>query len=62
MVHTQKHLSFFTSQTSNEQHARSFSPNKLNSSTIEFWKEWKGDVTAGRLNSEIDNWRKQSIQ
>lgn len=36
--------------------------NKPDSGTIEFWKEWQGDVTAGRLNKAIDNWRKQSIQ
>ncbi|QHJ12881.1 hypothetical protein FX988_03139 [Paraglaciecola mesophila] len=36
--------------------------NKPDSGTIEFWKEWQGDVTAGRLNKAIDNWRKQNIQ
>ena len=36
--------------------------NKPNSGTIEFWKEWQGDVTIGRLNKAIDNWRKQNIQ
>ncbi|MBK1791705.1 ATP-binding protein [Persicirhabdus sediminis] len=36
--------------------------NKPDSGTIEFWKEWQGDVTVGRLNKAVDNWRKQSIQ
>ncbi len=36
--------------------------NKPDSGTIDFWKEWQGDVTAGRLNKAIDNWRKQNIQ
>lgn len=29
---------------------------------FEFWKEWQGSVTVGRLNTAVDNWRKQSIQ
>lgn len=32
--------------------------NKPNSGTIEFWKEWQGDVEADRLTTAIDNWRK----
>ncbi|WP_318466147.1 ATP-binding protein [Photobacterium leiognathi] len=36
--------------------------NKPDSGTVEFWKEWQGDVTVGRLNKAIDNWRKQNIQ
>ncbi|MAD00522.1 ATPase [Pseudomonas abyssi] len=35
---------------------------KPDSGTIEFWKEWQGDVAAGRLNKAVDNWRKQNIQ
>jgi len=36
--------------------------NKPDSGTIEFWKEWQGDVTNGRLGTAVENWRKQSIQ
>ncbi|WP_297486337.1 DUF87 domain-containing protein [uncultured Photobacterium sp.] len=36
--------------------------NKPDSGTIEFWKEWQGDVSVGRLSSAVDNWRKQNIQ
>ncbi|MEE9371865.1 MAG: ATP-binding protein [Saprospiraceae bacterium] len=36
--------------------------NKPNSGTIEFWKEWQGEVQADRLSTAIDNWRKQNIQ
>lgn len=36
--------------------------NKPDSGTIEFWKEWQGGVTNGRLGTAVDNWRKQSIQ
>lgn len=36
--------------------------NKPNSGTIEFWKEWQGNVQPERLSSAIDNWRKQNIQ
>jgi DNA helicase HerA-like ATPase len=36
--------------------------NKPDSGTIEFWKEWQGDVNKGRLGTAVDNWRKQSIQ
>lgn len=36
--------------------------NKPDSGTIEFWKEWQGEVTKGRLGTAVDNWRKQSIQ
>lgn len=36
--------------------------NKPDSGTIEFWKEWQGNVSTGRLNTAIDNWRKQNIQ
>jgi len=33
--------------------------NKPNSGTIEFWKEWQGEVDSTRLSSAVDNWRKQ---
>lgn len=36
--------------------------NEPNSGTIEFWKEWQGDVQPDRLCTAIDNWRKQNIQ
>ena len=36
--------------------------NKPDSGTIDFWKEWQGDVTNGRLGTAVENWRKQSIQ
>lgn len=36
--------------------------NKPDSGTIEFWKEWQGDVINGRLGTAVENWRKQSIQ
>tara|TARA_R110001599_G_scaffold353856_1_gene600436 strand:- start:12944 stop:14677 length:1734 start_codon:yes stop_codon:yes gene_type:complete len=36
--------------------------NKPDSGTIEFWKEWQGGVTNGRLGTAVENWRKQSIQ
>ncbi|MBL4830489.1 MAG: ATP-binding protein [Aliivibrio sp.] len=36
--------------------------NKPDSGTIDFWKEWQGEVTKGRLGTAVDNWRKQSIQ
>ena len=36
--------------------------NKPDSGTIEFWKEWQGNVTNGRLGTAVENWRKQSIQ
>lgn len=36
--------------------------NKPNSGTIEFWKEWQGDIKPSRLSTAIDNWRKQNIQ
>ncbi|MEZ8798560.1 ATPase [Vibrio cyclitrophicus 1F175] len=36
--------------------------NKPDSGTIEFWKEWQGKVSTGRLNVAVDNWRKQNIQ
>lgn len=36
--------------------------NKPDSGTIEFWKEWQGDVANGRLGTAVENWRKQSIQ
>ncbi|WP_392341027.1 ATP-binding protein [Moritella marina] len=36
--------------------------NKPDSGTIEFWKEWQGEVSVGRLSTAVDNWRKQSIQ
>jgi DNA helicase HerA-like ATPase len=36
--------------------------NKPDSGTIEFWKEWQGAVTNGRLGTAVKNWRKQSIQ
>lgn len=36
--------------------------NKPDSGTIEFWKEWQGNVTDGRLGTAVDNWRKQSIK
>ncbi len=35
---------------------------KPDSGTIEFWKEWQGDVSSKRLETAIDNWRKQNIQ
>lgn len=36
--------------------------NNPGSGTIEFWKEWQGGVTNGRLRTAVENWRKQSIQ
>jgi DNA helicase HerA-like ATPase len=36
--------------------------NKPDSGTIEFWKEWQGKVSTGRLNVAVENWRKQNIQ
>lgn len=36
--------------------------NEPNSGTIEFWNEWQSDVEPERLDSAIDNWRKQNIQ
>ncbi|WP_421921373.1 ATP-binding protein [Marinobacter salarius] len=35
--------------------------NKPNSGTVDFWDEWQTDVSADRLSSAVDNWRKQSI-
>ena len=36
--------------------------NQPNSGTVEFWDEWQDKVPDGRLQSAVDNWRKQSIQ
>lgn len=36
--------------------------NKPDSGTIEFWKEWQGKVSTGRLNVAVENWRKQNTQ
>lgn len=36
--------------------------NKPNSGTVDFWDEWQDSVPKGRLESAVDNWRKQSIQ
>ncbi|MFS1523848.1 ATP-binding protein [Microbulbifer sp. 2304DJ12-6] len=35
---------------------------KPNSGTIEFWREWQGEVDQTRLGSAIDNWRKQKVE
>ena len=35
--------------------------NKPNSGTIEFWQEWQNEVDPTRLNTAVDNWRKQKI-
>ncbi|GAB2877148.1 ATP-binding protein [Microbulbifer echini] len=35
---------------------------KPNSGTIEFWREWQGEVDRARLGSAIDNWRKQKVE
>lgn len=35
--------------------------NKPNSGTVDFWSVWHADVAAGRLDTAIDNWRKQTI-
>lgn len=32
-----------------------------NSGTIEFWDEWQDDVPENRLQTAVNNWRKQSI-
>ena len=34
---------------------------KPNSGTVNFWDEWQEDVPKDRLNTAIDNWRKQNI-
>lgn len=36
--------------------------NKPNSNTVNFWDAWQQDTQGNRLNSAIDNWRKQNIQ
>lgn len=36
--------------------------NKPNSGTIDFWDEWQEDTPDNRLNTAIDNWRKQNIK
>lgn len=35
--------------------------NKPNSGTVDFWSVWHADVPAGRLDTAIENWRKQTI-
>jgi DNA helicase HerA-like ATPase len=35
--------------------------NKPNSGTVDFWSVWHSDVPAARLDTAIDNWRKQTI-
>lgn len=32
-----------------------------NSGTVEFWDEWQNNVVENRINSAVDNWRKQTI-
>lgn len=36
--------------------------NHPNSGTVNFWDEWQKDVSADRLTTAVDNWRKQNIQ
>lgn len=36
--------------------------NKPNSNTVDFWNMWQQDTKKDRLNTAIDNWRKQNIQ
>jgi DNA helicase HerA-like ATPase len=36
--------------------------NHPNSGTVNFWDEWQDDVPVNRLNTAVDNWRKQNIQ
>ncbi|QDO76277.1 hypothetical protein FCM34_13790 [Aeromonas caviae] len=35
--------------------------NKPNSGTIAFWQEWQKDVSPSRLETAVDNWRKQKL-
>lgn len=35
--------------------------NKPNSNTIAFWQEWQKDVSPSRLETAVDNWRKQKL-
>ncbi|WP_265437230.1 ATP-binding protein [Aeromonas media] len=35
--------------------------NKPNSGTIAFWQEWQKDVSPLRLETAVDNWRKQKL-